>query len=220
VSHPLTAHYPSTTFLGMRVKADVDADARIVRLGPSAETGRRVLELRFEILDEHMQRLECVSFSILPAVKVQAIDATFVRRLKVAALIDHAREALLREGAGGPAPDSEQMLQVAEAAFARTATRRTRRGPDYFVRVAQVYTKALDHGKHPTKAVEKECGVSYSRAAKLVSRARELGLLTGTSPGRPSGTTHYLSGTAHLTEHGKKAWAAARAQQETAQKPE
>lgn len=67
------------------------------------------------------------------------------------------------------------------------AGRRQRFGPGHFADVAQVYEEAwrLDHP--PVQAVVKRFRCSPSTASKWVMRARELGLLPPTTPGKARG---------------------------------
>ena len=170
---------------------EVNPKTRTVRLGPRKDTGQWVVQLRFEILDEQAQVLECVEMSILSPKgrKPRPLDANSVRRLNTASLIHEAREALLAAGAGEAMLDAERLRQTAERGLSRS--RRSRLGSDHWVRVAEVYTEARRAGDPPTIAVMEDFGVSYSRAAKYVGRARELGLLTKAGKGRASGTIHY-----------------------------
>jgi hypothetical protein len=57
-----------------------------------------------------------------------------------------------------------------------------------FRQVAAVYQEEMRSPgrKRPTDSVAQHFGVSHSAAAKWVKRARELGLMPGTSPGKPS----------------------------------
>jgi hypothetical protein len=53
--------------------------------------------------------------------------------------------------------------------------------------VAEVYQRALQERRPPTKAVAAHFGLSHGGAANLVSRARDAGLLPPTSPGVSAG---------------------------------
>ena len=53
--------------------------------------------------------------------------------------------------------------------------------------VAAIYSEALRLHQHPTKAVEKALDITAAAAAKRVSRARQKGLLSKTSPGKAAG---------------------------------
>lgn len=84
----------------------------------------------------------------------------------------------------------DQLLRdyEAEAREAAGAGRRRRKWDDeeHFARVAAVYRKAVVDRLPPTKTVGETLHCSYATATKWVARARELGLLAKTSPGRPS----------------------------------
>lgn len=64
--------------------------------------------------------------------------------------------------------------------------RRNRNDARHFEQVSIVYKHAVLNRQHPTQAVQEHFIVSHSTAAKWVNRARELGLLPPTTPGRPS----------------------------------
>ncbi len=154
----------------------------------TVERGAWAVEIRFE---EIADRLEPVSLRISPAPgrRVRAITTTAVRRLNVATLIAQARAELLRAGAGRARLDEDAARAEVERRLARS-TGRLRLDADHWIQVARVYTEARGAGAWPTRAVEQAFGVSYSRAAKYVNRARELGLLTKAGKGKASGTVH------------------------------
>jgi hypothetical protein len=66
--------------------------------------------------------------------------------------------------------------------------------PQHFEQVATVYAEAHAAGKPPTKAVAMRFGITRSAAAKQVSRARDLGFLGETNPGRAGGVVRRRKG--------------------------
>ncbi|HXF72749.1 MAG TPA: hypothetical protein VNO79_09105 [Actinomycetota bacterium] len=146
-----------------------------------------VVELRFE---EIAHRLECVGLQLQPAEahRPRPLTTSAIRRLRVATLIDRGREALLSRGVGpATAFDAEAATAEVERHLAET---RYRKPLSHWVRVAEVYARAVRAGNAPTKAVAQEFGVSYTRAAKYVTRARGLGLLTKEGKGQTSRPVH------------------------------
>lgn len=65
--------------------------------------------------------------------------------------------------------------------------RRQRFGPGHFADVAQVYEEAWREHRNPVQAVAQRFHRSNSTASKWVMRARELGFLPPTSPGKARG---------------------------------
>lgn len=81
---------------------------------------------------------------------------------------------------------------IADAKATAGTQRRRKKWDDeeHFAQVAAVYQQAVVGRLPPTKTVAETLHCSYATATKWVARARELGLLAKTSPGRPSrGTT-------------------------------
>lgn len=81
----------------------------------------------------------------------------------------------------------------------RSPSGRRRHQPGFYAVIAEAYVRALDTGsRKPVDAVARSLGYSTTRIRDLLVRARDLGLLTRTSRGRPGGT---------LTETGRRALA-------------
>ncbi|HYZ12233.1 MAG TPA: hypothetical protein VFA08_01310 [Actinomycetota bacterium] len=163
----------------------MDADAEAL----SVKHTERDWALLFQF-DWIEDRLEPVGLTISPVAgrKRRPLTTTAVRRLNVASLIGRARGALLRAGVGMAEIDDEAAREELERRLTKSGL--TRLGADHWIRVAAVYAEARRKGEAPTRAVERAFGVSYGRAAKYVSRARELGLLTRAGKGKASGTVH------------------------------
>lgn len=93
-------------------------------------------------------------------------------------------------------PDAADLL----AEVARISSEGTFRGPTpkrrrsndvgHFTEVATIYKTALQHRRPPTAEVAEQLHVSYSTATKWARKARDLGLLPPTQPGRPSHVTN------------------------------
>jgi hypothetical protein len=82
---------------------------------------------------------------------------------------------------------TEEALPETARAFLESGPRRRKADDrEHFEAVAAVYRAACSRPgrKRPTEAVKEQFSVSHSSATKWVHRARELGLLPPTTPGR------------------------------------
>lgn len=92
-------------------------------------------------------------------------------------------------------PDDASLAERAEAFLARVPEEGPRRGkpptygPEWWVKVANVYTDAYRAGKRPARAVEDHFHVSPRTASGWVRRCRELGLLGATKQGKAGGVS-------------------------------
>jgi len=145
-------------------------------------------------------RLECVRVELgWPAdeprqgapvpVTMSALRSVPLGRIIDEALRQHTRR--LRDWAKVLEPGQQAELLPLVAAAAASLPRAPGRPPSYnsehFVKVADAYTKARRAGESPTKAVASRFHVSYPTAANWVARARAMGFLPPTSPGRAVG---------------------------------
>lgn len=125
------------------------------------------------------------------------VTSTVWREVNVAseireALADH--EAVLAHAAYFAEEATDRAREVARARLDEyRATVEARRGgrppisPEHLEEVVGVYSRALDAGQPPRAAVAEHFLVSPSTAAKWIARAREIGLLEATTPGRAGG---------------------------------
>lgn len=97
-------------------------------------------------------------------------------------------EAHLAERFGNETWLKQATAAAGEATAFLTQPRERKRWDDvdHFEKVAAAYRAAVANHQPPTKAVASHMNCSYSSATKWVARARELGLLAETTPGRPS----------------------------------
>lgn len=138
--------------------------------------------------------LEGVGASDLKALPVAAILARLWehQRRQVEAQVDQAEERLAQ---GDLSESHRQMWELVREQEATTQFRgerssRARRDDEaHFAEVAAIYRQAHQNRRPPTKAVAEEFTVSHSTATKWVARARGMGLLGPTKPGKAGGIT-------------------------------
>lgn len=140
----------------------------------------------------------------------EEVNSVLLRSLPVAQLLEEENELLVRMSAdavmvqrhydaggayGDRLPDSDPaLLDKVRAIWGRPAGgagRRPAYDVDFYAKVAQVYREAWASRRNPTTAVaeSRELGGprSTSSAAKLVARARRMGLLGPTRKGQAGG---------------------------------
>ncbi len=138
-----------------------------------------------------------VSVSSINDKPLEGLAATDLRGIPVASVLAALWDMQQRSEAAHN-DNVERAIQTGTVGpeFARTKEdnfrgRHNRVSPDdmdFFRRVADVYNEAMRSPgrKRPTGAVEMKFDVAPSTASKWVRRARELGLLPPTVPGKPS----------------------------------
>lgn len=141
-------------------------------------------------------RVECVSVVVEPLAHTpsEALTRQVLRMIPLAKLINQVREE--------PGTDLRRLVGLARwstlgelkqhglglLATTESAPRRGRHRLDETTirKATQVYLDPRN-GRAPTAAVARELNIARSTAAKYVRRARDMGLIAPTTPGRVSG---------------------------------
>jgi hypothetical protein len=142
-------------------------------------------------------RLEILALCVTPVKQGRRVDGPLLRQLRLGELTRRAAqwradsdpaqaEAApplgLVEGVRGPVV-APAKAEAARRRFIREAARA--RGSLRLVAAAEIYQRAWRRGDAaPTKAVEKELGITYPAAVSLVRRCRAAALLPPTQQGR------------------------------------
>lgn len=160
-------------------------------LWPDEDHGPWLIRFRFQLI---RGRAECIGVEVtsarpsdvkrwepggrLPEVGLP-VTASLLRELRIASLITEVREtnAKLLASLG----EQEQAAAFNAPPGMRPETIKR------LQRVANAYQAAWQRGQSPTKAVARRLKITDAAAAKLVSRARSVGLLPATSPGVAAG---------------------------------
>lgn len=194
----------------MSVESNEAMERRLVLWNKSAESGLPDVTLYFALIDGFP---ECVRIDIGAAFKdgesprrlgarfkwpnrLQPIDATTLRSLKLASRVKEARRTWAKHLSEiskgtffGVAVSRDAREEASQRlSLAREAARRDRPGPRYqgrehLERVALIYRDARERGESPTKTVQEHFTCAYSTAARWVSIARQEGLLPRTARG-------------------------------------
>lgn len=116
------------------------------------------------------------------------LTASLLREVPFGALIDRAWQSSVRfrRMTARQAAHTADTLEVLKA---QTAARSGRTGrpplsPEHLAEVAKVHRESRLQGENPTASVATRFGISYAAASKRVAKARQLGLLERTTPGR------------------------------------
>jgi hypothetical protein len=135
-------------------------------------------------------RLECVGISVRSS-SSKSLTAEAFRGVRLGRVVDLARRNITARTSGSMGQVTR--VDLAKDAQAELDRRDFSKGgahglpPRELARVADVYAQAWREGRKPTQAVAKRFHITPSAAAKRVHRARQLGLLSATTKGKPSG---------------------------------
>ena len=142
------------------------------RRWPDPETGPYLLTLKWARVDGR-PKLAGVHVD-LDDLQGPPVTTSLLRDLKLGEIMVEDREKLPYE------PVIQQLTEPLSVKVAGLRPATARR----LHRAAELYVAAWRAGEPPTKAVEREMNVTPAAAANLVRRAREVGLLPPTTPGR------------------------------------
>lgn len=166
---------------------------------PDPSVGPWVVTLRWRAAGD---RAECIGLEFQPVNHevAEPLTATLMRSLPVAGLIARARQERYEQAGGSLAEAAAdgQVVDVGaglldELVAASQPWELPRKGrpvdltPDFYARVAEVYSAALLAGTAPLRAVEGRWTTSRPTASRWVASARRLGLLPETQRGRARG---------------------------------
>jgi hypothetical protein len=138
-------------------------------------------------------RLEWIGFEVERAEgkPKRSLETQVFRKVRFADLADEGRSRLLRERPQ-LLPQSERLEGLPP--LTKKRRRPGRYGEDHYAAVAALYVDAWRRNENPTQAVAKRFGVSHSAASKWVRRARDLRMISRTTPGKASGGIEHARG--------------------------
>lgn len=158
------------------------------RLWPDPENGPWLITFRWQAING---RAECIGIDVtsvrpadasswmgggkLPEIGIP-LTTSVLRGVRLSELIAEERESMARVY-DDFFRESETAATYRGAGQMREGTRRR------LERVVEAYREAWQQGKPPTQTVAKRLNISVSAAAKLVARARQVGMLPPTRPG-------------------------------------
>jgi hypothetical protein len=168
----------------------------VVTFGPrNHRAGPWTLHFLYAVVED---RVEWVGLTVERAEgkHPRPLEHQVFRSIRFSDLADRGRRRLLREHPE-LLPKSQSRLEGLPALSKPRQDEPThprRYAEDHYADVTETYLRAWRRNDPPTRAVAEHFRVPHSTASKWVRKARDLGLLSQTTSGKPSGGMVYAEG--------------------------